>query len=282
MKRFFLIILFFNLIFSNTKVYWLEWYNLYKQRINEICWKYKPEKSVYSIEKKYLYKDYTKNDIKKIKWKTWEEITIKSGNPIWNKNDLEDAKYKYKQIMNNIYKCWIISVQLKSLNLIKKDLNKYDTTIKNKIEKKINRVNTTKKKLKCSNINNQKDPLQKFDKILKQTTYELCKYNSYLEYTKERNKSIINNLPPDNIIYSNSKVWELMATKENNIQEEINKAYKIFPLAFQAYTEYENNYIIHILLELLKDDLRTYKERLHSVINPINQVVYKISNAMNK
>ncbi|MDP2396643.1 MAG: hypothetical protein Q8S84_04390 [bacterium] len=53
-------------------------------------------------------------------------------------------------------------------------------------------------------------------------------------------------------------------------------------MAFHALTEYENNISIHFLLELIKDDYIILREKLHEVINPINQVVYKISNAMRK
>ncbi len=70
--------------------------------------------------------------------------------------------------------------------------------------------------------------------------------------------------------------------KKNQIQKEMDDAFKIFPIAFKAYSEYENNITIHIYLELLREDYNLLREWLHKSINPINQVVYKISNAMKK
>jgi len=51
-------------------------------------------------------------------------------------------------------------------------------------------------------------------------------------------------------------------------------------MAFNTYIDYENNYPIHILLELIKEDFIVLRRKLHEAISPINQVVYKISNAM--
>ena len=68
----------------------------------------------------------------------------------------------------------------------------------------------------------------------------------------------------------------------NKPDSEIDQTYKVFPLAFHAYTEYENNISIHFLLELIREDYITLRQKLHEAINPINQVVYKISWAMKK
>ena len=251
------------------------WYRLYKKRVENICKKYKPKKIVFQTEE---YKDYSKKD--NIINKEWKEENI-TWNAIWGNNDLTDAIYTYKKNMNNIYKCWIIWVQLRSLNLIKKDLIQSNPNIKSKIEKTIKKVQLTQQKLSCKNNNNEKDSLQKL-RILKQSTYELCKYHSYLEYIKERNKTIINTIPPNTKVFNISEIANLVTKKESDINKEISKSYKIFPIAFGSYTQYENNFSIHILLALLKDDFITFRQKLHDTINPINQVVYKISNAMKK
>jgi len=69
---------------------------------------------------------------------------------------------------------------------------------------------------------------------------------------------------------------------KSEINDEITHTYKVFPYAYDAYTEYENNITIHFLLELIKEDYIVLREKLNKVLNPINQVVYKISNAMRK
>jgi len=72
------------------------------------------------------------------------------------------------------------------------------------------------------------------------------------------------------------------AQKKQQIQKEIENINKTFPVVYKAYSEYENNITAHVLLELLRDDYNLLREKLHKNLNPINQVVYKISNAMRK
>lgn len=168
--------------------------------------------------------------------------------------------------------------------------------------------------LKCRNAKNT-GSLQK-NEVLKQTTYQTCKYVSYLEYLKEQSEKLSyylkdldnynkdkareelsKNYSPekiDNMIddYYDKKVeikqanvYDSFRSKEfqkRMIQEEIDHTYNIFPLAFHAYSEYENSIVIHFLLETIKQDYIAVRDRLHKVINPINQVVYKVSNAMKK
>jgi hypothetical protein len=118
--------------------------------------------------------------------------------------------------------------------------------------------------------------------VLSQATYQTCKYVSYLEYLKEYNKKLKNILPEDREKYSLAEAANMEIERLNEVDLEIEHTYKVFPLAFHAYTEYENNITIHFLLELLREDYITLREKLHKAINPINQVVYKIANAMKK
>jgi len=75
-------------------------------------------------------------------------------------------------------------------------------------------------------------------------------------------------------------IANLEKKKKKDISNEIERAYKIYPIAFQAYSEYENNLPVHDLLTMLRNDFIEFRLDLHKNINPINQVVYKISNAM--
>jgi hypothetical protein len=54
------------------------------------------------------------------------------------------------------------------------------------------------------------------------------------------------------------------------------------PIAFNAYKEYENNLPAHILLQIIREDYVIIREKLQKAMMPIAQVVYKISNAMQK
>ncbi|MFC1797936.1 hypothetical protein ACFLY2_02030 [Patescibacteria group bacterium] len=144
-------------------------------------------------------------------------------------------------------------------------------------------ISLLKTKMEIFNCNESKEKssIQKLS-VLNQATYQTCKYSSYIEYLKDYNKIIKNNLEKDKNNYNISEIVNIENEKLAELNKEIEHTYKIFPLAFQAYTEYENNISIHILLELLRDDYITLREKLHDAISPINQVVYKIANAMKK
>jgi hypothetical protein len=66
----------------------------------------------------------------------------------------------------------------------------------------------------------------------------------------------------------------------DSINEEIEQSYKTFPIAFNAYSEFENNFPMHFLLEILKEDFAIFRDKLYKTLGPINQVVYKIHEAM--
>ena len=263
-----------------------QWYELYKCRVKNICEEYKPDTIFYqTIE----YENY---DIKKSG--DTENVT----NIVPWENDLARAKSDYKNNMNNIYKCSMIWIQEKSLEAIQQLIanNTYLKTKLKKFKSQQDKLALIKKSLECktSHDNNSIQKLQ----VLQQTSMELCKYNSYLEYIRERNSSIKNlikyndllkehnnvlqeDLIPDDVEWYNIwKIAELEREKKTEIDDEIQRAYKIFPLAYHAYSEYENNYSIHLLLELLREDFIAFRENYHKTINPINQVGYKIINAM--
>jgi len=97
----------------------------------------------------------------------------------------------------------------------------------------------------------------------------------------------------------NQKVWNLIDTKWkksvwilditnelsnklNAIDSEIERIYNTYPIVFQAYNDYENNITSHILLDLLQQDFKVFRLWLHKTLNPLNQVIYKISNAMRR
>ncbi len=283
-----------NSSFTNKNMY-----SLYEQRVKSICDNYKYKKNWSSEKIKFVTRIYDE----------------------YEKFEEGDLNYNFKKIqnthrnnMNNIYKCGLLSVQKKSLELIKKDLLNHNLSLKiyNKIDSKLNQIKYSFVSFNCIN-SNQKDGILKVN-VLHQATYQTCKYVSYLEYIKEYNSNFKNLLkddlkqnlldynPDPNVkidakdmqkrqeaydktvwnIYSSSHIMELQKEAISKVDEEIQHTYKVFPLAYQAYAEYENNVTAHFLLELLREDYIVFKEKLHDVLNPMNQIVYKISNAMKK
>jgi hypothetical protein len=197
--------------------------------------------------------------------------------------------------MNSIYKCAMIWIQKNSILNIKQKLLNIDKTwdvrknLEPKIDSIINRLDMVSKSNNCLEID--KKTIYNKLSILKQTTQITCYYAFYIDYLKEYYKD------PKNILWIDPKeidAWEEVKTylntevanKLKNIQldldRELEHSLKIFPIAFHAYSEYENNFPIHFLLELIKEDYMVLRDKLHEVLNPINQVVYKISNAMKK
>jgi len=350
-------ILTFLWIFLSIYVYWItnaedntstysseSWYELYKQRVKNICddYKYNPTivnlddnypkiisteeleelikpakepldkineelwsywsmnsintaKQLYSEEnikntKKYLNPDEIKEEVKKgkiiIKNLEKRDKLRKELDKIINGNtdiySFEKTKEIHRDNMNRIYKCWLISTQKKALLLIKNDLIKINISkkIEWKIDSNIEKLKEMSRSFNCTKTN-EKDSIQKLI-LLKQATYQTCKYISYLEYLKEYNSNIQNTLDPKKWHYTPLEIVQTERDKIWELDAEIKHTYKVFPLAFHAYTEYENNITTHFLLELLKDDYLALREKLHKALNPINQVVYKIVNAMKK
>ncbi len=269
-------------------------YEGYKKNVETYC----INANFYTQEDKwnkyiYKYKEYQKY------YPTVEELKNNSKiKAFLNQNDfaLKAIKQIYRDTQNEIYKCWLISAQYKSMKLLE-NLTKADKTwtlkilIKNKIKPKIKRLKqiNSQCKLPENNISISKK------NILDQSTFELCKYSFYLDYLDSYYSKIDNILWIDetklkwktkkayeNISYNPDVIAGLKSQIQNNISSEKNHSYQIYKLAFTAYSEYQNNYPIHLALWLLKDNLIIYRENLYKAISPINQVVYKIIHAMSK
>lgn len=233
-------------------------FELYKQRTNCYCNKYKYNPTIVNLDDNY------------------PEIDSKT------KYSFKDIKAIHIENMNDIYKCWLITTQKKALLLIKNQL--IGTPIKKKVDGKITsnieKLNNISNSLNCTKTDSE-DSVQKLI-LLKQATYQTCKYINYLEYLKEYNKNIPNIIKPKEWNYTPLEIVKTQKDKISELNNEIKNTYKVFPIAFHAYTEYENNITAHFLLQLIKDDYLTLREKLHKALNPINQVVYKIANAMKK
>ncbi len=244
----------------------LSGYEKYMCQNTQHCEKYTPEKITYtpmSFPKK--------SDIRE-----WEDM-------------LETAQYIYRENQNGIYACSIMMIQKNTLNLIKQKLIKTDKTgtlsskMQSKIELQLNKLTNLSKNKNCKHIN--KDSTYAKKEVLTESMYQLCNYSFYLEYMKEYYSDIANVLENStrSLEVQSYDIMSIMREK-NRIQEEIllesEHAQLVFELAFESYVGYESNLSIHLLLQLIQEDLIVYREKLHKAISPISQVVYKISNAM--
>lgn len=252
------------------------WYTLYEERVSSFCKEYKindgSSEIIYTIDKDDQFINFEKNPSK-----AWKSIQL--------------AKEQYRKNMDNIYWCATNVVYYRALKQVKEDLLKsnpeLDSKLKNKLEEQIKAIELkiSQNSNKCKVTSEKNNSIIK-KSVLKQTTYEVCKYSFYLEYLKSFNEQMAALDDETKNNQDNAKTIQTIlqeeSKKKNQIQKEMDDAFKVFPIAFKAYSEYENNITIHIYLELLREDYNLLREWLHKSINPINQVVYKISNAMKK
>lgn len=249
-------------------------------QVETVCSAYKVNQVSFNTEAFQSAEEYQKIQLDRYAF-------LVSGNRL---KPLNKAVENYKENMNNIYNCAMLQTQINTLETTKWKLLKYDASweINSRIEPKITqllqRLNLQSEQYKCTKINNN---IIRSENILKEVTYETCRYDFYLEYLKEYYSDIRNVLWIDEAFDENTTLLstEVVNTK-NSILSDIEKervhAYDTFPIAFQAYVEYENNFILHFLLEIIRNDYVVFREKLHQALTPFNQLVYKISNVMKK
>jgi len=210
---------------------------------------------------------------------------------------LHNVQKIYKTNMNSIYKCVLIDIQVRWLDKLEDIISNTDKTwlIKKEVSQKISsektKLKSKKANLRCwwlSDDNSNSTLIKK--EVLDQVTFEFCKYNFYLLYLKESyysntknilwiKKEKLNNSTTSELIEI-TNITSQYTSINNEIDNEIIKIQKVFPLSYYAYSEYEDNYLLHLLLTLIKQDYVLARDQLSKVLWPINQVVYKIKDAM--
>lgn len=270
MKKIFLLLLFLlvssitNNTFADKYCESKSLYPLYKCRNTNICTGFKP--------KTMLYDSSQEDDYEEIPDDLISRLTM-----------LPVARKKYVNIMNKIYLCGTMKIEINALDdiitvLLKiKMAKEVDALVWQKFKKIKNETENRYDLYWCKWVN-KKSTYSKLD-ILKQTTWETCQYRNYLEYLRELNTNI-ETLKGDEKSVSTVALVEIKKLKDDSISKEIAHIYKVFPAAFHAYSSYENNYVIHLYLQLLKADFIVLRQKLNETLWPINQVVYKILNAM--
>lgn len=195
--------------------------------------------------------------------------------------------------MNNIYKCALIQAQKNALEFLKDQLKteksgKLDDTIGRQIESQVNRLDISANKVGCT-LSDDEIIINK-QNLLNETTYEACKHISYLDYLQLYYGDIEKALGIDgpennqdyNIQITTVEVEQRMNTIKNMIADEAAHTYKVFPLVFNAYTEYEDSFPMHFLLQIIRADFVLLRQKMYENIMPIAQVGYKVINAMSK
>lgn len=143
-------------------------------------------------------------------------------------------------------------------------------------------------KEKCRTITDSSE-LSLKKAVLDNTTYQYCNYRQYLYYLDYTSKNTLNNFYASkngsgNVSsFQNTDAAALeIAQSANRIVSEIAHAKEVFPQAMVAYTEFEKTYASHVILEFILQDYINLRTTLKQLLNPIGQVIYKISNAQAK
>ena len=281
-------ILILTVIFSNitvfaetqsnlTKCIDKEGYDLYKCQVSNICLKeeyWVNTNKIVSIDKFY------EEDISNSKIKNWINFT---------KSNINKAKALYRENQNKIYKCSIINSQIIVFEDIKKTLNYTDKTwiLKERIIKKLDIKRekleqiSGKECIVMKKSVNSKELIKKV--VLDQSTLELCSYSYYLNYLDDRaTNDLSDSFPEWKKSISSSSISKIISEKQFEIDKERQHSLKLYPMAFNTYIQYDSFLKIHIVLELLKEDYRVFRDKLYLTLHPINQVVYKIINAQSR
>jgi len=187
----------------------------------------------------------------------------------------------------------MIQAQKNTLSLLSKQLTaeksgKLDDTIGRQMDLQLNRLDLSANKVGCT-LSDSSTIINK-ENILKETTYETCKHISYMNYLLAYYSDNANVLgldnPNTNTNYTQSFPVQEISQKMNRTQQlindEISHTYKVFPLAVSAYNEYEDNFPLHFILEVIRADVVLLRQKIYEDIMPIAQVGYKIINAMSK
>lgn len=257
---------------------WQEWYPLYECRVKNVCEEYKPEKPVYNSEE----------------FLETESLIAADGQDMSSPTmELDSVKKLYRKNMGNIYKCSMIQSQINVLNNMQKFISgensgRLSDTIGGQLQLRIRRLEVSSKTVGCTLSDSES--IQNKLNILHETSYQACKYISYLEYLKQFYEQTNN-------VYSKEKqrqqYWSDFSFsvtpeqvegdikhRKNAVAQEISHTYQVFPIAYQAFSEYENNLPIHFLLEVIRADFLLLRQNLKETLMPIAQFWYKIINAM--
>lgn len=269
-------------------------YNLYECRVEKIC----------EIEK-YTVTPPVKNNEDYKSVEAYLKLSWGNSGPSKSYEVFDIVKAEYRKNIGDIYKCSMIQVQKKSLRTIEEMIKEEKTgtladVISNRIQLRESKLDAAAKSIECKIGKTDEDSIYNKDDVLKQATQEACTYVTYLEYLEDHYSSIpniiwvdeTNNEDKDNdweadvlwVIqeYSTTEIVALISSIQQEIAFEKEHTYKVFPIAYQAYTEYENNYPLHFMLEVIREDFVILRKALYQTLMPIAQVWYKIINAMIK
>jgi len=268
-KILFILLIIISFIFWIIKVFWeqnditicswKDWFERYKCQVKNICKK----------------QDFWRNTAK-----------IVALEKVFEKNtSIKEAQDIYSYNQNQIYKCWILESQRKVFEeLIEKLVKTTDkswiikTKVIPKIKQKLERIKSIKTKNKCQFV--EKKKTKKI--VLDQSSLELCKYNYFLHYLyKDKKDNFSEEMFDWEQSISFEKAENYIEEQRRTINYNLRNSIKIYNTAYRTYTQYDDFLKTHIMMDLLKEDYKAFRDSLYQMLHPINQTIYKVINAQN-
>ncbi len=229
------------------------------------------------------------------------------------------AKALYRKNMNNIYKCAILNAQNSAFYRIRTEINitnSNDGLFSKRIQEQQTRLEQKIAALDCNKAVVSDTDLNIKKSVLEESSYEMCRYLHFLDYIRDTHVLDIWNLIKDREIsqqvqwvferdpqawidsyldlyeaeeynylqknYTINQILELQINASNELYKEREHTKKVYEVAYQTFANYELNMIVHILFDMLENDFRQFRNSLYAMLKPINQVAYKIPNAMSE
>ncbi|MDP2103758.1 MAG: hypothetical protein Q8K26_02455, partial [Candidatus Gracilibacteria bacterium] len=276
-------------------------YEFYKQSVENFCkptdvhlWSDWKDESLISKET-VEYADISKEKTGDTKYKEFL-VKIKSDpsridminltNPA--PNFLDKAGFVYKETMGTVYACAVLNAKVKIIKSLLDNVTIAKSNIKQGLEKQRNMITKQIDNKFCRNISEGTQELSIKKILLDNTTYQYCNYRQYLyylDYASRNNldlyfksKNIPNGTTDSSLLKETDGTATYIKYQNEHIRREITHVKEIFPQAMVAYTEFERTYASHIILELILQDYIDLRATLKQLLNPIGQVIYKISN----
>ncbi len=254
-------------------------FGIYTCRVENVCEQYKSPKPVYNSV------DYENAESQTPEFQWSQSATM----------ELDAVKQLYRENMWNIYKCAIIQSQINTLENLEEFIGQESSwrltdSIGWQISLRVNRLEISASTIGCTLADDES--IQNKLNLLYETTYQACKHVSYLEYLKsyyEKTGTLFGDELEREAEWNNfslkvtpQQVANDINARKNAVAEEISHTYQVFPIAYHAYSEYENNFPIHFLLEIIRADFMLLRENLRDNLMPIAQLGLKIINAMSQ
>lgn len=209
-----------------------------------------------------------------------------------------EAEKVYKENMSDIYSC-AMNASIESAVWFEKVLLKNEKTplVKRAIERWLDSFPNYDNNENCREFDQEKfNELQEI--ILNEAVYEICKYTSYLDvlnnvYLEDAN--ILKNIKTSDAITKKdasymkqeevdqvqlSSIISIQKELQETIEKDMEKAFNVHKLSYTRFNDFLNNLILHMWLEWLRIRIDLFREYLYKVLWPMNQLPWKIINAM--